>query len=427
MRVAFFSFGACEGCRYRMVNELSKILSIDGIEIVREPLLGLTSENGYDIAVVEGALTSLDIEKFREIRSKAKYVIALGSCAYLGGITTLGYRYGFQAEEYLEKGYKESIPLQRVARVDSYVRGCPASIDELANVLKEIATLGVLPKYERRFEFEKVSDIVLKDDFLKLDTGKCIVCGRCVELCSRINVHALTQAFRGFRVVVSTPGQLSFLEAGCVRCGLCAAYCPVGAITYRSDVEAALKALYSGTSVVAEVMALDAVARALGVGMEQIVSLLMQLGVSSVKVVDPINLVADRVGIVPFSMAEERWIKALYPQASKYLLPRPMLGGQDTLLITACASRKEDHTPTLTAHELTALAEGSGFVLEDLPAVNIDFQLASRSNLRIAKGPGESAEAIQRFLESPTYTLVVQLCPGGCERGSGIPFKLLNE
>ncbi len=427
MKVAFFSFGACEGCRYRMVNELSKILSIDGIEIVRELLLGLTSEDEYDIAVVEGALTSLDVEKFKEIRSKAKYVVALGSCAYLGGITTLGYKYGFQAEEYLEKGYKESIPLQQVARVDSYVRGCPASIDELAQVLKEIATLGVLPKYERRFEFEKVSDLVLKDDFLKLDTGKCIVCGRCVEICSRINVHALTQAFRGFRVTVSTPAQLSFLEAGCVRCGLCAAFCPVGAVTYRSDMEAALKAIHSGASVVAEVIALEATAKALGVKVGQVVSLLKQLGASSVKVVDPAGLVANKVGVVPFSMAEERWIKTIYPQASEYLLQRPILNSQNALLITACAARKEDHTPTLTAHELEMLARGSGFVLEDLPEVSVDFQPASRSNLRIAKGPSESAEAIRRFLESPTYTLVVQLCPGGCERGSGIPFKLLNE
>lgn len=427
MKVAFFSFGACEGCRYRMVNELPKILNIDGIEIVREPLLGLASENEYDIAVVEGALTSRDMEKIKEIRSKAKYVIALGSCAYLGGITTLGYRYGFQAEEYIKKGYKESIPLQQVTSVDSYVRGCPASIEELASVLKEITTFGALPRYERRFEFEKISDIMLKDEFLKLDTGKCIVCGRCVEVCSQINVHALTQAFRGFRVIVSTPGQLSFLEAGCVRCGLCAALCPVGAVTYRSDIEAALKAIYSGASVVAEITALDAAAKALGIETGQTVSLLKQLGASNVKVVDPINLVTNKVGIVPFSVAEKRWIKAIYPRASEYLLQQPMLNNQYALLITACASRKEDHAPTLTAHELTILAKGSGLVLEDLPAVNIDFQPASRSDLRIVRGPNESTEAIQKFLESPTYTLVVQLCPGGCERGSGIPFKLLNK
>ncbi|MEM2218298.1 MAG: 4Fe-4S dicluster domain-containing protein [Thermofilaceae archaeon] len=405
MKVAFFSFGACEGCRYRMVNELSRILSIDGIEIVREPLLGLASEDEYDIAVVEGALTSHDMEKCKEIRSKAKYVIALGSCAYLGGITTLGYKYGFQAEEYIKRGYKESIPLQRVIGVDNYVRGCPASIEELANVLREIITSGALPRYERRFEFEKISSIVLKDEFLKLDTGKCIVCGRCVEICSQINVHALTQAFRGFRVIVSTPGQLSFLEAGCIHCGLCAAICPVGAVTYRSDIEASLKAIRSGASVVAEITALDAAAKALGVETGQTVSLLKQLGASNVKVVDPINLVTNKVGIVPFSVAEERWIKVIYPQASEYLLQRPILNAQGVLLITACASRKEEHTPTLTAHELTILAKGCGLVLEDLPAVNFDFQPASRSNLRVVKGPSESTEAIQEFLESPTHTL----------------------
>ncbi|MEM1820935.1 MAG: hypothetical protein QXU64_05030, partial [Thermofilaceae archaeon] len=118
MKVAFFSFGACEGCRYRIVGELHKLTSIPNIEIVREPLLGLTEDTEYDIAVVEGAVTTPDVEKLKRIRSKTKYLIALGSCARLGGITTLGYRLGLKLEEYEAKGYADALPLHRFVKID---------------------------------------------------------------------------------------------------------------------------------------------------------------------------------------------------------------------------------------------------------------------------------------------------------------------
>ncbi|HDJ97339.1 MAG TPA: hypothetical protein ENG54_02620, partial [Thermofilum sp.] len=117
MKVAFFSFGACEGCRYRIVNEFAKIATLlekYGIEIVREPLLGVKTEKNYDVAIIEGAVTSLDVERVKEIRRKAKFLIALGSCAFLGGIATLGYKYGVQADEYLKKGYSLGVPLHQI-------------------------------------------------------------------------------------------------------------------------------------------------------------------------------------------------------------------------------------------------------------------------------------------------------------------------
>lgn len=426
MKVAFFGFGSCEGCRYRVVNELHKLASVNGIEIVREPLLGLSSDTEYDVAVVEGSITTRDVEEVKKIRERAKFVVALGSCAMLGETSTLGYRLGLRIEEYVKDGYTDAVPIHRVISIDSYVRGCPASVDELVRVLKTLAAGFPPSRYERRFEYEKSADLVLDDGFLKLDAGKCIVCGRCVDLCAYLNVHALTQAFRGFRVFVTTPAQLPFLEAGCIRCGLCAAYCPVAALKYRSDVEPALELAKLGGTALVENLALEAAAEALGVKPGQVLSLLRELGFSEVEVVDPLALAVGEEGLVPFSSAEERWVKQRFPELSSFLRPHARLAaGKDTVVITACVARKEDHTPTITAHELVEIAKWSRAVLEDLP--DEPLSLAPVRSVKVAVGPGECEAAARSYAKDPSGTLVLQICPGGCARGSGMPYKLLSR
>ena len=423
MKVAFFSFGACEGCRYRIVNELRKITELSNVEVVREPLLGLVSDAEFDVAVVEGAVTQPDIEKLKLIREKAKHVVALGSCAVLGGITTLGYRLGLKLEEYEAKGYTEALPLHRVIKVDSYVRGCPASVDELAAVLRLLSTNLRAEKYERRFEYERVvSGSTITDEFLSLDPGKCIVCGRCVELCAYIGAHALTQAQRGFRVFITTPAQLPFLEVGCVRCGLCAAYCPVAAITYRSDVEAALKLAREGGSALIETYALESAAAVLGVKPGQVVSLLRELGFGSVSVVNPLREVLGFRGLVPFSSAEERWLRKNFPHLAVDGHVK-LKCDTATLVITACAARKEDHKPTLTAHELVELLKGSRIVLSDLPEAPLNAEEVK--GVRVVVGPDACKAVVKEQHDYGSQPTVLQLCPGGCARGSGTPYRFL--
>ena len=181
-----------------------------------------------------------------------------------------------------------------------------------------------------------------------------------------------------------------------------------------------------GGYVVAEPLALRQVADALGIPLESVPAMLRELGFSDVEVRDPMGEIdADKSGIVPFSSAEVRWIKKLYSQATSLLLEHPRLTAENGgVVLTVCAARKEDYTPTLTSHELVMLVKGTALALDDLP-LGERFETVS-VNAKVVKGPEHARAAIEEYLKTPEGLLVVQLCPGGCEKGSGAPFSLLN-
>jgi len=74
-----------------------------------------------------------------------------------------------------------------------------------------------------------------KDETTKcivLDPAKCIVCGRCVNICQKVqNVWALSYLNRGFSTKITGANDTSLADSPCIRCGQCAAHCPTGAIT----------------------------------------------------------------------------------------------------------------------------------------------------------------------------------------------------
>ncbi len=66
---------------------------------------------------------------------------------------------------------------------------------------------------------------------IELDPNKCILCGRCVRMCSDVvGVAAYGYLKRGFSTVMKPALGGSLLDTDCVTCGLCIATCPTGAI-----------------------------------------------------------------------------------------------------------------------------------------------------------------------------------------------------
>jgi formate dehydrogenase major subunit len=70
--------------------------------------------------------------------------------------------------------------------------------------------------------------------YIKIDSNKCIRCGRCVNTCSEIlNVSALGFVNRGFRTIVKPALEKALQETNCVSCGNCIDVCPTGALVEK--------------------------------------------------------------------------------------------------------------------------------------------------------------------------------------------------
>ncbi len=146
-KVAFFEFTSCEGCQLTVIDSLQTHPELlEAIEIVR--FREAMSEKGddYAIAFIEGSCSRPSDELvIKEIREKAKLVVALGACAHLGGINAIRnrsdlgdvrrYVYGDKAEWY--ETYPAR-PISAIIPVDAVLPGCPIDREEFVRAVKAL-------------------------------------------------------------------------------------------------------------------------------------------------------------------------------------------------------------------------------------------------------------------------------------------------
>ncbi len=67
------------------------------------------------------------------------------------------------------------------------------------------------------------------------DPNKCILCGKCVRVCSELQgTNAIGLSDRGFITKVTTPFDEGLINSKCVSCGNCVSVCPVGSLEPKS-------------------------------------------------------------------------------------------------------------------------------------------------------------------------------------------------
>jgi iron-only hydrogenase group A len=110
---------------------------------------------------------------------------------------------------------------------------------ELQNLAYSLGVRERLFEGKRKHhEIERSSPSVIRD------AEKCILCRRCVRVCSEVQgVHNLSQLYRGFDTVVAPAYEGPMHESVCIACGQCVNVCPVAAFLENKHTDKVWKAL----------------------------------------------------------------------------------------------------------------------------------------------------------------------------------------
>ncbi len=177
-KIAFFDFTSCEGCQLTVVDSLQTHLDLlNAVEIVqfREAM----SEKGedYDIAFIEGScVRPSDEERLKKIRAQAKFVVALGACAHLGGVNAIRNRQPIDAVRQVVYGNgdrkvrdelvfvtEKANPIDAIIPIDAVLPGCPIDRAEFVRVTKMLlqGRQPKLPEYPLCVECKLKENICL--------------------------------------------------------------------------------------------------------------------------------------------------------------------------------------------------------------------------------------------------------------------------
>jgi len=94
----------------------------------------------------------------------------------------------------------------------------------------KIDSIPVYDGYKRNFDIDD------SNKFFYIDPEKCILCGKCVNVCKELQgVEALGLNERGFETFVSFAFDGGMETSNCVSCGNCVSVCPTGALMEKTD------------------------------------------------------------------------------------------------------------------------------------------------------------------------------------------------
>ncbi len=164
LKLATVWLDGCSGCHMSFLDMDERLLELaEVVDVVYSPLVD-TKEfpDEVDIALVEGAVASVDDEKkIRKIREHTKTLVAIGDCAITGNVPSMRNPIGPKAilnRAYIEnasaqqqipcvvvpKLLKVVRPIHEFVKVDVFLPGCPPSADTFHAALTALVNGGPL-------------------------------------------------------------------------------------------------------------------------------------------------------------------------------------------------------------------------------------------------------------------------------------------
>jgi coenzyme F420-reducing hydrogenase gamma subunit len=155
-KIGVFDFTCCEGCELQLTNKEDTLVDfLSLVEVVNFREATSVKGDNYDIALIEGAVSRSDeVERLKKIRTRAKVLVALGTCACFGGVNVLKNRYSIKdvVRQVYGKQRVETAKVKKISdvvKVDLAIPGCPVSKAEVEKIIVNIVTGAEIkfPKY----------------------------------------------------------------------------------------------------------------------------------------------------------------------------------------------------------------------------------------------------------------------------------------
>jgi coenzyme F420-reducing hydrogenase gamma subunit len=152
IRLSYVRFTSCSGCQLMLLNAEDEWASLSHLlEFQDFPLVSSEKniESGVDLVLVEGSISTPDeVGRLLDVRRRADFLVAVGSCALSGGVNRLLRRERYHDvsdiydSESLDLYTFPPQPVGRFVTVDFEIRGCPPERHELLETLSSLSFGG---------------------------------------------------------------------------------------------------------------------------------------------------------------------------------------------------------------------------------------------------------------------------------------------
>ncbi len=194
-KIGVYGISGCAGCLLSILFEDCFKQLIELVDIKAFPLIKQDNyKDNFDYVFIEGTVCfDDDVLMLNELRKRAKYIVALGSCACTGGVPSI--KNFLDPQKTMKLVYPRydhlkstpPTPIDNHVKVDYYIPQCPPNKEEIIEFIKCIATNREFKPYSEPVCFE----CRRKSNSCLLDRGEIclgpVTNGGCSALCPTNN------------------------------------------------------------------------------------------------------------------------------------------------------------------------------------------------------------------------------------------------